>query len=141
VQGGELGAKYRSPDRSLTMELAAIITSTRGLQVGANEPPQADTSAIILKTLNAGAAKVYGLISISTTVRHRLKISACMQQSLEHARFTKLTNVPCWGGQLVSEGCNLLPVVYPDDEPYPDGRFLCLRHIRQVLMVITLRRI
>ena len=110
VQGAELGIKFRSPNRSLRVNVATYYYKYTGLQVGANEPPPPGSSVPVLRTLNAGAAQIYG---VDFDVNYRppsvpeLNLHASVNWN--HARFTDLTNVPCWGGQLQSEGCNLLP--------------------------------
>lgn len=107
VEGGEIGAKARSSDRSLTVEAAAFYYKYSGLQVGANV--QASNGVTVTRTVNAGAARSYGL---ETAVTYRpvgldgLTLRAAGLYN--NTKYTTLTNIPCYGGQMISEGCNLL---------------------------------
>ena len=108
VKGGEVGLKSRLFDRQLALDISAYDYRYRGLQVttlvpGANLLP-------IARTLNAGRARVYG-IELDAAFRpaqaEGLNIRASVNWN--RARFQDLNNVPCWGGQMASEGCNQLP--------------------------------
>ena len=105
VRGGELGLKSRWFDHHLTADLAAYLYNYSGLQVGAVAPNQNGT--INIQTLNAGASRVYGL-DFDTAYRpaqiEGLGINAAVDWN--RARYLTLTNVPCWGGQTIADGCN-----------------------------------
>ena len=107
VKGGEIGLKSRLFNRQLAFDIAAYDYRYEGLQVttlvpGANLLP-------VARTLNAGHARVYGL-EVDAAYRpaavEGLKLHATVNWN--HARFDELKNVPCWGGQMVSEGCTQL---------------------------------
>jgi iron complex outermembrane receptor protein len=108
VDGGEIGLKSRLLDRALAFNAAAYYYVYKGLQVGTNEPAQ--NGIPIIRTLNAGESEVYGL-DIDAAYRvpfvDRLTINAALNWN--HARFTTLGDVPCWGGQTIARGCNAVP--------------------------------
>jgi iron complex outermembrane receptor protein len=105
VEGGEFGLKSRLLDRRMAFNIAAYKYRYSGLQVGAIEPT--NNNLPVIRTLNAGGALVYG---IESDVAYRpdwieglnLRASA----NWNHAQFKSLDHVPCYGGQLISEGCN-----------------------------------
>jgi iron complex outermembrane receptor protein len=105
IDGGEVGLKSRLLDRTLAFNIASYYYIYKGLQVGTNEPAQ--NGIPVIKTLNAGEAKIYG-IDLDATYRPPgvpgLTLSTAINWN--HARFTDLKNVPCWGGQTIAEGCN-----------------------------------
>ena len=108
VQGGELGLKSRLMDRQLRLNLAGYYYIYKGLQVGANEPAQ--NGIPIIRTLNAGKAKVYGIdfdFVYSPDATPGLSLNGAINWN--HARFTRLDNVPCYGGQTIAAGCDQLP--------------------------------
>jgi iron complex outermembrane receptor protein len=105
VQGGEVGVKSRLLDRHLALNVAAYDYKYTGLQVGANEIAQSGLP--VVHTINAGGAKVYGVDFDATyNVPQVNGLSLTGAVNWNHARFTKLNNVPCWGGQMISEGCD-----------------------------------
>ncbi len=105
VEGGELGLKSRWLERRLAFNIAAYKYRYTGLQVGALTPVENGIPNI--RTLNAGAALVYG---VEGDVAYRpdwiegLNLQAAANWN--HAQFKTLDNVPCYGGQLISQGCN-----------------------------------
>jgi iron complex outermembrane recepter protein len=105
VNGGELGLKSRLLDRQLALNVAAYYYDYNGLQVGVISPPQ--NGVPVIQTVNAATARTYG-IDLDAAYRPAavagLGFNAAMNWN--HGRYTKFTNAPCWGGQLVSEGCN-----------------------------------
>lgn len=124
VQGGELGVKSRLMDRSLSLDVAGYYYKYSGLQTGVNEPAQ--DGLPILRTLNVGSAKIHG---IDFEAHYRppsidgltLNLAVNWNKSKANA-----DNVPCYGGQLISEGCSKLwaPVADQSDPgavPDPDG--------------------
>lgn len=107
VEGGELGMKMRGFDRQLRFEAALFYYKYSGLQVGANV--QATDGVSVTRTVNAGAARSYGVeasLSYSPAAIDGLTLRAAGLYN--NTRYTSLTNLPCYGGQLISEGCNLL---------------------------------
>jgi iron complex outermembrane receptor protein len=105
VKGGEIGLKARLLDRRMLINIAAYDYHFTGLQVGSTE---ANAGGLpVTHTLNAGAAKVYGL-DFDAAYRPPEIEGLNLHASAEwnHARFKQLDNVPCFGGQMVSEGCN-----------------------------------
>jgi iron complex outermembrane recepter protein len=108
IDGGEIGLKSRLLDRTLSFNIATYYYIYKGLQVGTNEPAQ--DGIPVIKTLNAGAAKIYGIdfdAAYRPPVVERLTLSTAINWN--RARFTDLKNVPCWGGQTIAEGCNAVP--------------------------------
>jgi iron complex outermembrane receptor protein len=105
VQGGEGGLKTRLFDRQLALNLAAYYYHYSGLQVGAVQPAQ--NGIITIQTVNAGSSAVYGL-DLDTTYRPQaingLGVNGAINWN--HARYLRLDNVPCWGGQTIAAGCN-----------------------------------
>jgi len=107
VTGGEVGLKSRLFDRTLALNLAGYYYKYTGLQVGANEIAQDGLPQI--HTINAGGAKVYGIdFDAVYRVPQVPGLNLHGAVNWNHARFTTLDNVPCWGGQMISEGCNQL---------------------------------
>jgi iron complex outermembrane receptor protein len=107
VEGGELGMKSRWLDHRLAFDLAAYDYHYSGLQVGANVP--ASDGVIETRTVNAGAAIVYG---VESDIAYRpLAVEGLglhVAANWNHARFRTLNDVPCYGGQTVAQGCNEL---------------------------------
>jgi iron complex outermembrane receptor protein len=107
VQGGEFGVKSRWFDRTLLFNIAAYDYRFTGLQVGAITP--VSNALPVVKTVNAGSAKSRGF---DADLVYRppqipaldLNVSANYNQS----RYDTLNNIPCYGGQTIAEGCNLL---------------------------------
>lgn len=107
VEGGEVGIKTRLFDRQVNFNLAGYYYDYSGLQVGANV--QAVAGITITRTLNAGRARVYGVeadVSYRPAAIDGLNLRAAVNWN--KTKYTRLTNVPCYGGQLEAEGCNLL---------------------------------
>ncbi|MCB2079044.1 MAG: TonB-dependent receptor, partial [Novosphingobium sp.] len=107
VQGGEIGLKSRLMDRSMTFNVAAYYYKFTGLQVGANV--QADNGITVTRTVNAGKARIYGIeaeVAYSPPSVDGLNLRAAFNWN--DNKYTKLNNIPCYGGQTVSAGCNLL---------------------------------
>jgi iron complex outermembrane receptor protein len=105
IDGGEVGLKSRLLDRRLSFNVAPYYYIYKGLQVGTNEPAQ--NGVPIIKTLNAGEAKIYG-IDLDLAYRPPAVAGLTLTSAVNwnHARFTDLKNVPCWGGQTIAQGCN-----------------------------------
>jgi iron complex outermembrane receptor protein len=105
IDGGEIGLKSRFLDRRLAFNIASYYYIYKGLQVGTNEPAQ--DGIPIIKTLNAGEAKIYGIdmdLAYRPALLEGLNLTSAVNWN--HARFTDLKNVPCWGGQTIAQGCN-----------------------------------
>lgn len=106
VQGGELGLKSRFFDRALLLNIAGFYYKYSGLQVGATDP--AHDGLPVIRTINAGGAEVYGAeLDLSFRPYSVPGLSFTGAISWNHARFTELSNVPCYGGQTIANGCNL----------------------------------
>ncbi len=105
AQGGEIGIKSRLFDRALSMDIAGYYYRYKGLQTGVNEPAQ--NGLPVLRTLNAGKAEVYG---IDFEAHYRPPsidgLTLNLAVNWNRTKFLELNNVPCYGGQLVSQGCN-----------------------------------
>jgi iron complex outermembrane receptor protein len=108
IDGGEIGLKSRLLERTLSFNAASYYYIYKGLQVGSNQP--ADNGIPIIKTLNAGEAKIYG-IDLDAAYRPPAVAGLTLSTAINwnHARFTDLQNVPCWGGQTIAQGCNATP--------------------------------
>jgi len=119
ARGGEIGIKARLADRQIYLNGAFYYYKYDGLQVGVNEATQG-TGIPLLRTVNAGAAKVYG---VEFDVNYRPAAIEGLQLSLavnyNHARFSSFLNAPCYGGQTIAEGCNLLPAPVAADDLFP----------------------
>jgi iron complex outermembrane receptor protein len=105
VNGGELGLKSRLLDRQLSVNLAGYYYDYNGLQVGVISPPQ--NGVPVIQTVNAATARTYG-IDLDASFRPAVLAGWGFNAALNwnHGRYGKFNNAPCWGGQLVSEGCN-----------------------------------
>lgn len=105
ARGGEVGLKSRWLERRLIANAALYYYTFSGLQVGTTEPPLAG-GVPITRTLNAGGARTYGL-DLDAAYRpieiDNLQLSAAANWN--HARYTQLTNVPCWASQTIAQGC------------------------------------
>jgi iron complex outermembrane receptor protein len=105
IQGGEVGVKTRLLDRRLSLDVAAYDYRYDGLQTSANQV--AANGLTLVKTLNAGSADIYG-VDLDAGYRPAWLEGFGVHSAINwnHARFKELNVVPCWGGQLISEGCN-----------------------------------
>jgi iron complex outermembrane recepter protein len=106
VKGGEIGLKSRWFDRRLSLDLAFYDYRYEGLQVGVSRSVEAGGIPFV-QTLNAGSARVYG-VDFDAAYRPEQIEGLELHTYVEwnQARFKSLDGVPCWGGMLVSEGCN-----------------------------------
>jgi len=120
ARGGEIGLKMRLADRQLYLNLATYLYKYKGLQVGVNEA--AEGQIPVLRTLNAGSSKIYGVDFDFRFAPHAVPgLDVHGAVNWNHARFTAFENATCYGGQTVGEGCNLLPV--PATQDQIDGGF------------------
>lgn len=107
ARGGEVGIKSRWMDRALSFDVSAYYYNYAGLQTGVNSP--AESGIPTLRTLNAGKARIYG---IDMEAHYRLPsvdgLTLNLAGNWNKSKFLKLDNVPCFGGQLISQGCNQL---------------------------------
>ena len=105
VQGGEAGFKSRLLERQLALDVAVYDYGYDGLQVGVISPPQ--NGVPIIQTVNAATARTYG-VDLDAAYRPAAVTGLGLNTAVEwnHGRYSKFNNAPCWGGQLVSEGCN-----------------------------------
>jgi outer membrane receptor protein involved in Fe transport len=105
VSGFEGGIKGRLLDRQLNFSLTGYDYKYRGLQVGAIEPSVGILQNI--RTVNAGLGRAYGA-ELELNYHPRAIDGLNVNTSLDwnHTRFIVLNNIPCYGGQEVSEGCN-----------------------------------
>jgi len=107
VRGVEAGVKLRTANRSLFFNIAGFYYKYQGLQVGANVQSTGGVSAT--RTVNAGAARSYG---VEADVRYSPDSIAGLTLRAAavwlDAKYTRLLNVPCYGGQTITQGCNLL---------------------------------
>lgn len=115
-RGGEIGIKGYAGDRQLTFDLAVYHYQYTGLQAGIIRITSAGLP--VLATVNAGAAKVYGLdfaLHFRPRAIEGLSLSGALNWN--HGRFTRFVNADCKPGQTVGEGCDLLPtrVTNPDE--------------------------
>lgn len=105
VRGGEVGIKSRFMDRALSLDIAAYYYRYTGLQTGVNEPAQ--NGLPVLRTVNAGKAQIYG---VDFEAHYRPPaidgLSFNLSANWNKTKFLELNNVPCWGGQLESQGCD-----------------------------------
>jgi iron complex outermembrane receptor protein len=105
--GGELGIKSRLLDHALSLDVAGYYYRYDGLQTGVNEIQQ--NGLPVVRTINAGKADVYG---IDLDMRYRPPsidgLSINLSANWNKTKFVELDNVPCYGGQLISQGCNVL---------------------------------
>lgn len=122
AEGFEGGIKGQILDRSLFFSLAGYRYKYKGLQVGAVEPITTTGGVPINRTLNAGAARVYGAeldVNFSPRAIEGLTLRGALAYT--NARFLRLNNAPCWGGQTVTEGCNQIFVPAANQAQPPAG--------------------
>jgi iron complex outermembrane receptor protein len=106
VQGGEVGLKARLLDRALNVNAAFYYYRFSGLQIGVSEPAGANNVPIV-RTLNAGKAKTYGIDFDATYQPPDFAgLSLNLAVNWNKARFVELTNLPCYGGQTIAAGCD-----------------------------------
>jgi len=107
VQGGEAGLKTRLLSRNLSLDIAGYYYRYLGLQVGVNEP--LESGLISGRTLNAGKAEIYG---IDFEARYQpsfaTELNIHVAGAWNKTRFIELNDFPCFGGQLISQGCTEL---------------------------------
>lgn len=97
--------KSRLADRQSFTNLAFYYYNYKGLQVGVNEVAAGGLS--ILRTVNGGAAKVYGVdfdFTYCPAAIEGLSINGAINWN--HARFTDFPEARFWGGQTIALGCN-----------------------------------
>jgi outer membrane receptor protein involved in Fe transport len=120
VKGGELGMKSRLLERRLAVNVAGYYYDYNGLQVGVISPPE--NGVPVIQTVNAASARTYG-IDFDAAYRPAAVAGLAVNAALNwnHGRYLNFTNAPCWGGQLVSEGCNQAfnPAANPGPFPVP----------------------
>lgn len=105
VEGGELGLKSVLFGRQLAFNLAGYFFRYKDLQVGVVTPIAAG-GVPVNRTLNAGSAESYGVeLDFGFRPRAIVRLQIHGAVGWNHARFRRLNNVPCWGGQTVAEGC------------------------------------
>jgi outer membrane receptor protein involved in Fe transport len=105
VQGGEIGVKARLADRQIFTNLSFYYYHYDGLQVGAQEP--AANGIPVLRTINAGSAKVYGIdfdFTYNPAAIEGLGLFGSVNWNV--GKFIDFPNATCTGGQTVAEGCN-----------------------------------
>jgi iron complex outermembrane receptor protein len=107
VEGYEVGVKSRLLDRRLLMNLAWYDYRYTGLQVGGIIAQQ---GLPVITTVNAGSSLVYGIDFDASWRPEQVEgLGLNLSANWNEAHFKTLDNAPCAGGQLISEGCNLLP--------------------------------
>jgi len=105
VEGGELGLKARLWNRTAMLNVAAYFYDYSGLQVGAST--QNSNGTYTTRTVNAGSAEVKGIEADFTYYPPQVAgLSLYVAANWNDAKYTKLEHVPCYGGQMISEGCN-----------------------------------
>lgn len=106
VTGGEVGLKSRLLDRKVLLNLAAYDYRYKGLQVGAVEPAD-ETGLPVVKTVNAGSARSYGIDFDAAYNPASLKgLSLNASLNWNRGRYRTLNNVPCYAGQTIAQQCN-----------------------------------
>jgi iron complex outermembrane receptor protein len=107
VQGGEIGLKSRWLNRSLQFNIAGYYYKYSGLQVGAIVP--VNNGVPLVTTVNAGSAITKG-VEAELTYRPPQVPSLTLHAdtNFNPTRYKKLNNIPCYGGQTVAQGCNLI---------------------------------
>ena len=105
VSGGELGLKSRLLEHRLAVNAAVYDYNYNGLQVGVISPPV--DGLPIIQTLNAATARTYG-VDLDAKFRPASVSGLDLNGAVNwnHGRYLKFDNAPCWGGQLISQGCN-----------------------------------
>lgn len=104
ITGGELGIKSHIFGRSLRLDLAGYYYVYDDLQVGAVE--NTPEGQIVLRTVTA-SAEVYGFDiegSYASAAIPGLGLYGALNYN--KAEYDEFDDAPCWGGQLISEGCN-----------------------------------
>lgn len=105
VSGFEGGIKGRAMNGQFNFSLAGFRYTYKGLQVGGIEPTVG--SLPVIRTVNAGSGRSYGVDAeahLSPAGMPGLTLNAAVNYL--HARFIRLNNIPCYGGQTVDAGCN-----------------------------------
>lgn len=106
VKGVEGGIKARLFDRTLILNAAAYYYKYSDLQVGAFAI-DLENSSFGVKTLNAASAEVYGVDFDLRYLPPQIEgLSLDAAVNWNRARYKKFDNAQCWGGQLISEGCD-----------------------------------
>ncbi len=122
ARGGEVGIKGHAGARQFFFDLAGYYYRYNGLQAGIIRIT--DAGVPVLATVNAGAAKVYG---IDLTLRYRPGsvpgLSFTGSLNWNHGTFTRFANADCKPGQTVIEGCNQLPTPVTDPAELAAGYF------------------
>ncbi len=106
AKGYEAGLKTRLFDRTLNLNLSAYRYDYDDLQVGANETVD---GVISIRTVNAASSEIYGA-DFDAAWRPRALTGLTLNAAVNynHARYGTFDNAPCWGGQTIAMGCDLL---------------------------------
>lgn len=107
VTGGEVGMKSRWLDRSLLFNASGYYYEYKGLQVGSIIPVEGGIP--VTSTINAGSSRVYGIeVEAVYNPPQIPNLTLNLAVNWNDTKFTQLDNVPCYGGQTVAAGCNLI---------------------------------
>ncbi|MEZ5736779.1 MAG: TonB-dependent receptor [Novosphingobium sp.] len=92
-------------DRQLNVNVAGYYYRYNDLQVGARTPAVQGVPRVT--TVNAASARTYG-IDFDAAYRPAGIEGLSLNGSIvwNKAKYLKFTNAPCYGGQLISDGCN-----------------------------------
>ena len=86
------------------MNIAAYYYEYTGLQVGSTQ--LAADGVPIIRTVNAGGAETYGIDFEAAYYPAAIEgMSLNASVNWNHARYTELDNIPCYGGQTIAQGC------------------------------------
>jgi outer membrane receptor protein involved in Fe transport len=108
IQGFEIGIKSRLFDRQLNFNITGYNYKASNLQVGAILP--AAGGLPVLTTLNAAAAKIYGVEADFNYHPNNVPgLELFGAFNWNHARFSSFPNAPCLGGDTYADGCNGTP--------------------------------
>ncbi|MDQ4420371.1 TonB-dependent receptor [Sphingobium sp. DEHP117] len=118
VTGGEGGIKARLMDRALSLNVAGYYYRYDGLQTGVNELQK--NGLPVVRTINAGKADIHGVdLELNYRPPAVEGLSLSLVANWNKTKFLKLNNVPCYGGQLISQGCTQQWAPAPDPTNAP----------------------
>ncbi|MFV8816885.1 TonB-dependent receptor [Haliea sp. E17] len=107
VKGYEVGFKSELMDRQLAFNAALYYYEFSDMQVGSNiNSPE---GAIIITTNNAASSEITGVdLDFTYAPANVDGLTVYGALNYNQAEYDKFDTAPCWGGQLIQDGCNLL---------------------------------
>lgn len=107
VKGYEAGFKSEWFDRQFALNAAVYYYEFDDMQVGSNV--NSPDGEIIITTNNAASSEITGLdVDLTYAPANLDGLTVYAAANYNEAEYDEFDTAPCWGGQLIADGCNLL---------------------------------